>query len=259
MAVVTVLLVGATTAVAVNVADNDDRWSGRGGAMMMSDRDDRPHRNWQPGWHGPGPMMPGGMHGIRVSSEDAYLAEMVAHHEEAVAAARELRRSPRARIREFGAAIVASQSAQIDQMQQWLADWYPNRTDEVNYEPTMRDLTRLSGQRLDRVFLQDMTRHHMAAVMMSQRLLARGLAEHDEVAALARTIRSEQHDEIFQMRRWLRDWFGYDWQHSPRGSGWRGMHSMGGPRDGGWSGMNHGPRDSGWNGMHGTGGPRMMR
>ncbi|WP_167288948.1 DUF305 domain-containing protein [Nocardioides seonyuensis] len=181
-----------------------------------------------------------------MSSENAYLAEMVAHHEEAVAAARELRRSPLAKMREFGAAIVTSQSTQIDQMQQWLADWYPNRTEQPDYEPMMRDLTGLSGQRLDQVFLQDMTWHHMAAVMMSQRLLARGLAQHDEVAALARTIRNEQHDEIVEMRRWLRDWFGADWHHGPRDGGWHGMHGMSGSRGGGW------------NGMHPMVGPRMM-
>ena len=63
-------------------------------------------------------------------------------------------------------------------MERWLADWYPGRSTDVKYRPMMRDLTGVSGERLDRVFLQDMIRHHMAAVMMSQQLLARGLAEH---------------------------------------------------------------------------------
>ena len=41
----------------------------------------------------------------------------------------------------------------------------------------MRDLSGLSGDRLDRTFLEDMIGHHMAAVTMSQRLLGcRGLA-----------------------------------------------------------------------------------
>jgi uncharacterized protein (DUF305 family) len=57
------------------------------------------------------------------------------------------------------------------------------------------------------VFLQDMTWHHMAAVMMSQQLLARGLAEHPQVNTLARSIRDDQHAEIFQMRSWLNRWF----------------------------------------------------
>jgi uncharacterized protein (DUF305 family) len=173
--------------------------------------------------------MPGMMHGTRVASEYAYLAEMVAHHEEAVAAAEQLQRSQRAEMRAFGEAIVASQSAQIDQMQQWLADWYPNRTGQVDYQPMMRDLTGLSGDRLDRAFLQDMLGHHMGAVMMSQQLLMRGVADHEQVEALAETIRDEQHVEIFQMQRWQREWFGDGWQHGMRVGMWGGRYGMGGP------------------------------
>lgn len=226
--VVVVLLVGVTTTVAATVMDDDDRWNDRGGGMMSSQRDDRADgRDWQRwGWQGTGGMMMfGGVHGMRAASEDVYLAEMVAHHEEAVAAAQQLQRSPRARMREFGDAIVASQSAQIDQMRQWLADWYPDRTERVAYRPMMRDLTGLSGDRLDRAFLQDMIWHHMAAVMMSQQLLVRGGAEHGEVQTLAQDIRDEQHAEIFQMQQWLRDWFGVGWQHGMRG-GWNGMGAM---------------------------------
>ena len=51
----------------------------------------------------------------------------------------------------------------------------------------MRDLSGLSGDALDEAFLIDMIPHHMVAVMMSQRLLMHGDAEHDEVDALART------------------------------------------------------------------------
>lgn len=225
VAVLVVLLVGVTTAVAVTVMDDDDRWNGRGGGTMSSQRDDRAdgRDRQQPGWQGTGGMMMfGGMHGMRAASEDVYLAEMVAHHEEAVAAAQQLHRSPRAEMREFGDAIVDSQSAQIDRMRQWLAGWYPDRTERVAYRPMMRDLTGLSGDRLDRAFLEDMIWHHMAAVMMSQQLLVRGGAGHDEVEALAEDIRDEQHAEIVQMQQWLRDWFAVGWQHGIRG-GWNGM------------------------------------
>ena len=138
--------------------------------------------------------------------EADYLAEMVAHHREAVAAARELARSDRAEMRAFGESIVATQSAQIEQMVIWLGDWYPDQDAAVDYQPMMRDLTGLSGDDLDRVFLQDMVGHHMAAVMMSQQFLSRG-ADHEEVADLARSIRDDQHTEIVRMRRWLLRWF----------------------------------------------------
>ncbi|WP_433429297.1 DUF305 domain-containing protein [Nonomuraea sp. CA-141351] len=91
----------------------------------------------------------GWMHSMYVSDGADHLTHMVAHHEEAVAAARQLQRSNR---------------------------------------PQMRDLSRLSGDALDETFLQDMIPHHMVAVMMSQQLLASGRAEHPEVAGRDRLV-----------------------------------------------------------------------
>lgn len=141
-------------------------------------------------------------------SEPSYLAQMIPHHEEAVEAARELARSPRAEMRELGDAIVQSQTAQIDRMRGWLERWYPDEPQDTAYRPMMRDLSGLEGDALDRVFLQDMVRHHMMAVMMSQQLLGSRAAEHEEVADLARGISIEQRREIRQMRSWLWEWFG---------------------------------------------------
>ena len=103
-------------------------------------------------------------------------------------------------------------------MERWLEEWYDGPGGGARYRPMMRDLTRVSGARLDRIFLEDMVCHHMTAVMMSQQLLVRGLAEHPEVADLARGIRDGQMAEIVQMRRWLADWFGQGVRG--RGPGW---------------------------------------
>jgi len=162
---------------------------------------------------GPGPWR----HGPPVATEAEYLTEMVAHHQEAVDAAAQLQRSTRPQMRGFGAAIVRTQSTQIEQMNRWLDRWYPGHSPSAEYQPMMRGLAGLSGDALDRTFLLDMVGHHMAAVMMSQQLLARGTAEHAEVGALAQTIRDEQHTEILQMQRWLQNWFGVAWGHR---SGW---------------------------------------
>ena len=164
------------------------------------------------------------MHGAAVTSELAFLTEMVAHHEEAVEAARQLERSDRAQLRALGRSIVASQTAQIDKIKAWLSEWHPGLSTDVDYLPMIRDLSALSGDRLDRAFLQDMIPHHMMAVMMSQHLLVRGLADHDEVNALAVSIRDEQHTEIVWMRRAFATWFNVGWAHGPgshmrRGSG----------------------------------------
>jgi len=174
-------------------------------AVSMSGRDGS-NDEWMPGWHG-GHAMGGDL----ADNEFSYLTEMVTHHQEAVDAARHLARSERPQMRAFGRDIVATQSAQINQMNGWLAAWYPGRQTEQDYRPMMRDLSGLEGDRLDRAFLQDMVVHHMAAVRMSQQLLARGSADHADVAELARTIRDAQHAEIFQMQSWLTAWFGTGW------------------------------------------------
>ncbi len=140
------------------------------------------------------------MHGsARTADEAGYLSEMVAHHREAILAAGELSRSDRPEMRAFGRDVVATQSEQVRLMGGWLAAWYPDEP-AASYEPMMRDLSGLSGDELDRAFLEDMIGHHMAAVMMSQQLLVRGLDEHAEVGDLARTIRDDQMDEIAWMR-----------------------------------------------------------
>jgi len=206
-AVVAAALVGAGASAAVTGHD-DDGWA----HPMMSDGQLTGHLGGQRG----GPSHMTGFaagHHVAAASEQEYLAEMVAHHDEAIVAARELRRSDRAVMRRFGERIVAAQSSQVAQMESWLAEWYPDDSTDVDYEPMMRDLTGLSGDRLDRTFLEDMVGHHLAAAMMSQHGLASRLFDHDEVAALAVDIRDDQHAEILRMRAWLRDWFGVRWMH----------------------------------------------
>ena len=152
------------------------------------------------------------------ASEPEYLGDMMAHHREAVAAARELARSDRPQMRALGESIVHTQSAQIEQMLTWVSEWYPEQSTRVDYRPMMRDLWDLAGDRLDRVFLQDMIGHHMTAVMMSQNLLSRD-TDHEEVAVLARSIRDDQHTEIIQMQHWLTQWFDTRWHGTAMGRG----------------------------------------
>jgi uncharacterized protein (DUF305 family) len=209
-AVAAAALVGAGAGAAVTAYDDDGWWH----PMTSSSQRDGHMGGGSAHMGGFGHM--GGSGAGRhysASSEQEYLAEMVAHHREAITAARELSRSDRAIMRDFGERIVAAQSAQVEQMQAWLAAWYPDESTDVDYEPMMRDLSGLSGDRLDRTFLEDMIGHHMAAVMMSHHLLVSQLVEHDEVAHLAADIRDDQRDEIFLMRGWLRGWFDVGWMH----------------------------------------------
>jgi uncharacterized protein (DUF305 family) len=208
-ATVALLLGAGITAMALAHSDDDPGPGRHMSASGWSGGGTGPQRGTGSWMHGSGPGAYGpmydGMYGpwmhatVRVDDEAGYLSEMVAHHREAVVAAGELSRSERPAMRAFGRKVVAVQTAQIALMEGWLAEWYPDEP-EASYEPMMRDLSGLSGDALDRAFLADMIPHHMAAVMMSQQLLMRGLDEHVEVQDLARTIRDDQMDEIVWMR-----------------------------------------------------------
>lgn len=159
---------------------------------------------------GSGHGRPGMGMGVRsnVASEFAYFAHMIPHHEEAIAAARELERgTSRPEMRAFAQSIVTTQSAEVEQMTLWLTEWYQGRDTDVNYEPMMRRLRGLSGDAIDQAFLVDMVPHHMVAVMMSQQMLAAGLARNQDVARFAATIRDTQRQEIHMMSAWLLAWF----------------------------------------------------
>lgn len=180
--------------------------------------------------------MGGGMASM-VSSEIDYLVDMIPHHQEAIDNAQILiEHSDREQMREFGASIVETQSAEIEQMEAWLAERYPGQNTRSDYEPMMGDLSELRGDELDREFLEAMIPHHMMAVMMSQQLVRGGLAEHDDVIPFAENIRDEQRSEIHQMQSWLVDWFDADAGHGGgmgmgRGSGnGSGMGMGGGPQ-----------------------------
>ncbi|WP_104992364.1 DUF305 domain-containing protein [Deinococcus sp. NW-56] len=163
---------------------------------------------------GPGMMGPGMGHmGVgmvaAVTSESAYLAGMIPHHQEAINAAQVLLAGTRRpELRAFARQIIATQTAETEQMQRWLRAWYPDAAPRPAPGPMMRDLRGLTGDALDRAFLADMPLHHMGAIMMSQQLLARNLVRHPEVRPFALSIARTQHEENFQMMRWRAEWFG---------------------------------------------------
>lgn len=169
-----------------------------------------------PGSGAPGGMGPGMMR-VQTTSEASFLVHMIPHHQEAIDSARQLLKvTERPELIDFLRGIVETQSAEIEAMASWLDAWHPGVDRDVAYEPMMRDLSGASAAEAERAFLEDMIVHHMVAVRESRILLARGYAEHDEVAQLARTIIETQTAEMRQMGSWLSGWFGV---RGPMGGG----------------------------------------
>jgi uncharacterized protein (DUF305 family) len=57
--------------------------------------------------------------------EVIFMSRMIRHHEGAVAMAQEaVDQAAHPEVRDLASGIIASQSAEIDQMNRWLSDWY---------------------------------------------------------------------------------------------------------------------------------------
>jgi uncharacterized protein (DUF305 family) len=157
--------------------------------------------------------------GTSPTSESAYLVDMIPHHIEAIRAARQLLAgTEREDMRGFAREIIRVQQAEVETMRFWLAERHPDVDTSSSYSPMMRDYEGMTGDELDRAFLDDMIPHHMTAVMMSRQLVQLRLAEHDDVNPFAETIAATQGQEIQQMTLWLTQWFGADAGYS------MGMH-----------------------------------
>lgn len=162
------------------------------------------------GGMGPGGMGPGMMQmRMQMNSEFDYLSQMIPHHQEAIDTARiVLEQSNRPEMKEFAQDIIDVQSAEIEQMQAWLSEWYSGQESTYDYTTMMRDLNEVEADQLDQAFLEDMIMHHHMAVMMSRMLVNHGLVEHEAVRPFAEQIAYSQMNEIHQMRAWLYEWYG---------------------------------------------------
>ena len=205
------LLIGGIVGYTLN-AQTNNHW---GSGMMSQDS----RTNGMIGMHRmpDGPMMSndgkmgmGSMNGMdhmmnmMVSSEREFIEGMIPHHQEAVDTAKEViaRGGTTPEIRALVENIVVAQEAEIAQMKAWYRDWYGEEyTDTGEYMPMMRDLNQLSGEALDRTFLEDMIMHHMGAIMMARSV--QPYIEHSEIENLTQAIVTTQSDEIRLMRQLL--------------------------------------------------------
>jgi len=149
-------------------------------------------------------MMGGMDHSMMmVKSEREFLEGMIPHHQEAVDTAKEViaRGGSTPEIKKLAEDIVVAQEKEITMMKSWYQSWYGEAYEAKAdaYTPMMRDLSKLSGAALDKVFLEDMIMHHMGAIMMAQSV--QSYIEHTEMAVLTGDIIRTQSFEIELMRR----------------------------------------------------------
>lgn len=139
-----------------------------------------------------------------VTSEQEFIEHMIPHHQEAIDTAREVleRGGTTEEMRDLMNTIITAQTTEIESMQAWYKTWFDKQyQDSGTYSPMMRELADLSGEDIDRAFLEDMIMHHMGAIMMARSI--QPYIKHQEMSDLTQAIVTTQSAEISQMRKLL--------------------------------------------------------
>src|SRR5215216_6429675 len=145
-----------------------------------------------------------------------FIDQMIAHHQMAIMSSEHMiSDSDRPELRQLAENIQESQSEQIEQMQAWRNEWYPDAgptsgtTNGMMDDEMMKQMMGGSMQEgmdsdtADAMFLRMMIPHHQDAIDMSEEVLER--AEHPELKELAQTIIDEQSAEIELMQGYLEE------------------------------------------------------
>jgi uncharacterized protein (DUF305 family) len=154
-----------------------------------------------------------------------FIEMMVPHHEAALGMAEIAQeRAEHAEVKEMADAIIAGQSAEIDQMLGWLEAWYGTRD-----TPPMDKMPMLSGmaemghgsnamdmaadvkalrnapEPFDLAFIDYMIVHHESALEAGEAALKQ--ASREEIKTMAAAILDVQQKEIDQLKAWREAWY----------------------------------------------------
>ncbi|HWO94744.1 MAG TPA: DUF305 domain-containing protein [Dehalococcoidia bacterium] len=139
-----------------------------------------------------------------------FMQDMIDHHAMAVMMAEMcVEKAVHEELRRLCEDIIAAQSAEIQQMQGWLQEWYG-----ISYAPEMtpgamkqmEKLAALSGAEFEIAFMEMMIKHHAKAVKEGERCVER--VYHEELRELCENIIATQTAEIVLMESWLCEWYG---------------------------------------------------
>ena len=148
------------------------------------------------------------------STDRAFVARMIPHHESAVDMAKLAeQRARHAKVKRLAATIISTQAAEIEQMQR-----FDDRLERAGVEPgelgvghedigeDMSAGELADATEFDREFIDAMIAHHQGAIHMARAQMETG--ENPELLQLAEAIEGAQSKEIDRMNMWRVGWYG---------------------------------------------------
>lgn len=150
-----------------------------------------------------------------------FIEQMIPHHDGAIAMANlALEKAKHPEIKTLATAIIAAQTAEIQDMNDWYQDWFGTAAPKVStgmmgggmmsgsgmHMGGQEDMTALQNAAdFDKAFIEQMIPHHQMAIMMAN-MLQSG-TNRPEMQQLAKNIISSQSKEIQQMQGWYVQWY----------------------------------------------------
>jgi uncharacterized protein (DUF305 family) len=138
-----------------------------------------------------------------------FIDGMIEHHHGAVAMADQaLLEAERPELKHLAQTIKSAQQAEVEQMQTWRQQWFPDLAPTGGMYMDMGDMTvgNDSSVPYDQRFITAMISHHQGAVAMARDAQTR--TERPELRQLADAIIRAQAAEIKLLQAWQNDWFG---------------------------------------------------
>lgn len=147
-------------------------------------------------------------HGMQVKDEKDFITQMIPHHQEAIDTSVIVEKATSdADLKKFTTGVVQVQTAEIEQMKNWLQEWYGEEYSlNTSYMPMMGDLTQLKGEELEKAYIQGMIVHHQGAIDMANQVLL--LNPRPEVEKMAQDIIAVQQQEVETLQGWLMSKYG---------------------------------------------------
>ena len=157
--------------------------------------------------------MMGDTSGVEMPSDmpfDAmFIDSMIEHHQGAIDMAEmALEEAEHEELRTLAEEIIAAQTAEIEQLQSWRSEWYPDLDLAGGMQMGMDEMMIGDDESVpfDQRFIEAMISHHQGAIDMA--VMALEQAEHEEIRTLSEAIIAAQTAEIEHMQVWLADWYG---------------------------------------------------